>query len=79
MANILEPQPELAQFIRTECSKQNWEGIISRIRPNTIFFDAIVTRAMARHIPTLDYYSGGLPIPSKIMSKSMHVPRLGVI
>ncbi|KAL8060678.1 hypothetical protein ABFX02_02G040300 [Erythranthe guttata] len=56
-----KPDPELADFIARECSEENWEGIITRIWPNTKYLDVIVTGAMAQYIPTLDYYSGGLP------------------
>ncbi|XP_057502655.1 probable indole-3-acetic acid-amido synthetase GH3.1 [Actinidia eriantha] len=61
MARILKPDPVLADFVDSECSKDNWEGIITRIWPNTKYLDVIVTGAMAQYIPTLDYYSGGLP------------------
>ena len=61
MAQILKADPELADFITRECSGENWERIITRIWPNTKYLDVIVTGAMAQYIPTLDYYSGGLP------------------
>ncbi|GFP88606.1 probable indole-3-acetic acid-amido synthetase gh3.1 [Phtheirospermum japonicum] len=61
MARFMKPDPELADFIANECSVDNWEGIITRIWPNTKYLDVIVTGAMAQYIPTLDYYSGGLP------------------
>ncbi|KAL6545909.1 hypothetical protein OROGR_009783 [Orobanche gracilis] len=61
MAQFVKPSPELANLIAKECSKENWEGIITRIWPNTKYLDVIVTGAMAQYIPTLDYYSGGLP------------------
>nr|GMC62746.1 probable indole-3-acetic acid-amido synthetase GH3.1 [Ipomoea batatas] len=61
VTEILKPNPELAQFIDGECEGENWEGIIKRIWPNTKYLDVIVTGAMAQYIPTLDYYSGGLP------------------
>ncbi|KAL0357674.1 UNVERIFIED_CONTAM: putative indole-3-acetic acid-amido synthetase GH3.1 [Sesamum calycinum] len=61
MTRIVRPDPELADFIAKECSKDNWERIITRIWPNTKYLDVIVTGAMAQYIPTLDYYSGGLP------------------
>ncbi|KAH6789846.1 Auxin-responsive GH3 family protein [Perilla frutescens var. frutescens] len=61
MDGILRPDPELADFIVRECSEDNWERIITRIWPNTKYLDVIVTGAMAQYIPTLDYYSGGLP------------------
>ncbi|KAG6408973.1 hypothetical protein SASPL_132001 [Salvia splendens] len=61
MTRILRPDPELADFIVSECSKEKWERIITRIWPNTKYLEVIVTGAMAQYIPTLDYYSGGLP------------------
>ncbi|KAF7828658.1 putative indole-3-acetic acid-amido synthetase GH3.1 [Senna tora] len=61
MANILKPDPQLSDFIINECSGENWERIITRIWPNTKYLEVIVTGAMAQYIPTLDYYSGGLP------------------
>ncbi|KAK4424237.1 putative indole-3-acetic acid-amido synthetase GH3.1 [Sesamum alatum] len=61
MTRVLRPDPDLANFIARECEKDNWERIITRIWPNTKYLDVIVTGAMAQYIPTLDYYSGGLP------------------
>ncbi|KAL6494661.1 hypothetical protein OROGR_031461 [Orobanche gracilis] len=61
MARFFKPSPELADIIAKECSKEKWEGIITRIWPNTKYLDVIVTGAMAQYIPTLDYYGGGLP------------------
>ncbi|KAK9749547.1 hypothetical protein RND81_02G133700 [Saponaria officinalis] len=61
MAKTIRPEPDLADFINGECKGENWEGIIRRIWPNTKYLDVIVTGAMAQYIPTLDYYSGGLP------------------
>ncbi|XP_052204675.1 probable indole-3-acetic acid-amido synthetase GH3.1 [Diospyros lotus] len=61
MTSLLKPDPELAELIEQECRGENWEGIITRIWPNTKYLDVIVTGAMAQYIPTLDYYSGGLP------------------
>ncbi|KAK2664939.1 hypothetical protein Ddye_003513 [Dipteronia dyeriana] len=67
---ILKPNQELANFIRNECSNENWEGIITRIWPNTKYLDVIVTGAMAQYIPTLDYYSGGLPLACTMYASS---------
>ncbi|KAI3914870.1 hypothetical protein MKX01_018039 [Papaver californicum] len=58
---ILKPNLELAEFITNECCDENWEGIITRIWPNSKYLEVIVTGAMAQYIPTLDYYSNGLP------------------
>ncbi|KAI3920153.1 hypothetical protein MKX01_017810 [Papaver californicum] len=58
---ILKPNLELAEFITNECCDENWEGIITRIWPNTKYPEVIVTGAMAQYIPILDYYSNGLP------------------
>ncbi|KAI9181679.1 hypothetical protein LWI28_017450 [Acer negundo] len=67
---ILKPNQELANFIKNECSNENWEGIITRIWPNTKYLDVIVTGAMAQYIPTLDYYSGGLPLACTMYASS---------
>lgn len=65
-----KPNPELAQFIADECSGENWEGIITRIWPNTKYLDVIVTGAMAQYIPTLTYYSNGLPMACTMYASS---------
>lgn len=70
MAQILKPDPELAEFVLSECSNENWEGIITRIWPNTKYLDVIVTGAMAQYIPTLEYYSGGLPMACTMYASS---------
>ncbi|KAJ1403206.1 GH3 family [Sesbania bispinosa] len=70
MAKILKPDPELACFTEKECSGENWECIITRIWPNTKYLDVIVTGAMAQYIPTLEYYSGGLPMACTMYASS---------
>ncbi|XP_019165485.1 PREDICTED: probable indole-3-acetic acid-amido synthetase GH3.1 [Ipomoea nil] len=70
MTRVMRPDPELADFIARECSKENWEGIITRIWPGTKYLDVIVTGAMAQYIPTLDYYSGGLPMACTMYASS---------
>uniref|UniRef100_A0A0D9VVI9 Uncharacterized protein n=1 Tax=Leersia perrieri TaxID=77586 RepID=A0A0D9VVI9_9ORYZ len=61
---------ELAAFVRAECSKGDWAGIITRIWPNTKYLDVIVTGAMQQYIPTLEYYSGGLPMACTMYASS---------
>ncbi|KAL2477349.1 putative indole-3-acetic acid-amido synthetase GH3.1 [Forsythia ovata] len=70
MTRYFRPDPELAESIAKECAKENWEGIITRIWPNTKYLDVIVTGAMAQYIPTLDYYSGGLPLACTMYASS---------
>ncbi|KAL3525640.1 hypothetical protein ACH5RR_014012 [Cinchona calisaya] len=70
MEEILRPNRELADFITEECEGENWERIITRIWPNTKYLDVIVTGAMAQYIPTLDYYSGGLPLACTMYASS---------
>ncbi|KAK6916370.1 GH3 family [Dillenia turbinata] len=70
MESRVKPNPELAEFILNECSKENWEGIITRIWPNTKYLDVIVTGAMAQYIPTLEFYSGGLPMACTMYASS---------
>lgn len=61
MARVMRADPKLADFITGECEEERWEGIITRIWPNTKYIDVVVTGAMAQYIPTLDYYTGSLP------------------
>ncbi|XP_028780565.1 probable indole-3-acetic acid-amido synthetase GH3.1 [Neltuma alba] len=70
MATVLKPDQELACFVSQECCKENWEGIITRIWPNTKYLDVIVTGAMAQYIPTLNYYGGGLPLACTMYASS---------
>ncbi|KAG2724282.1 hypothetical protein I3760_01G009200 [Carya illinoinensis] len=70
ISKIVEPNPELAEFITGECSAENWEGIITRIWPNTKYLEVIVTGAMAQYIPTLEYYGGGLPLSCTMYASS---------
>lgn len=70
MSKILSPKPDIAELIRKECSGENWDGIITRIWPNTKYLDVIVTGAMAQYIPTLEYYSGGLPMACTMYASS---------
>ncbi|KAI3934671.1 hypothetical protein MKX01_012211 [Papaver californicum] len=63
---ILKPNPELAEFIETECKRdESWKGIIARLWPNAKFIETTVTGStMSHYIPTLDSYSNSLPIVS---------------
>ncbi|KAL6598286.1 hypothetical protein ACP70R_046451 [Stipagrostis hirtigluma subsp. patula] len=70
VAGILRPDPELARFLRGECSRGDWAGIITRVWPNTKYLDVIVTGAMQQYIPTLEYYSGGLPMACTMYASS---------
>lgn len=70
MTEILKPNPDLAEFITKECEGENWDGIITKIWPNTKYLDVIVTGAMAQYIPTLDYYSRGLPMACTMYASS---------
>uniref|UniRef100_A0A0E0C845 Uncharacterized protein n=1 Tax=Oryza meridionalis TaxID=40149 RepID=A0A0E0C845_9ORYZ len=64
------PDAELAAFVEAECGKDKWEGIITRMWPNTKYLDVIVTGAMAQYIPTLKFYSGGLPMACTMYASS---------
>ncbi|KAL3526843.1 hypothetical protein ACH5RR_011499 [Cinchona calisaya] len=71
MSQILKPNPDLADFIIKECDQgENWDRIITRLWPNTKYLDVIVTGAMAQYIPTLDYYSGGIPLACTMYASS---------
>ncbi|KAM7498799.1 hypothetical protein LguiA_023213 [Lonicera macranthoides] len=67
---ILKPDPKLADFVEAECSKKSWQGIITRLWPNTKYVDVIVTGTMSQYIPTLDYYSNGLPLVCTMYASS---------
>ncbi|XP_059282508.1 indole-3-acetic acid-amido synthetase GH3.6 [Lycium ferocissimum] len=67
---ILKPDPKLADFVEIECSKDSWKGIITRLWPNTKYIDVIVTGTMSQYIPTLDYYSNGLPLVCTMYASS---------
>jgi auxin responsive GH3 gene family len=70
VAEVLRPDADLADFVEAECGKESWEGIITRVWPNTKYLDVIVTGAMAQYIPTLKYYSGGLPMACTMYASS---------
>ncbi|KAG6592005.1 Indole-3-acetic acid-amido synthetase, partial [Cucurbita argyrosperma subsp. sororia] len=70
LKKTLKPDPKLADFIEGECSKKSWHGIITRIWPNTKYVDVIVTGTMSQYIPTLDYYSNGLPLVCTMYASS---------
>ncbi|KAL3508592.1 hypothetical protein ACH5RR_027993 [Cinchona calisaya] len=69
---ILKPDPQLAEFIEKECgsNESSWQGIITRLWPNTKYIDVIVTGTMSQYIPTLDYYSNGLPLVCTMYASS---------
>lgn len=67
---ILKPDPQLAEFIEGECGMESWQGIITRLWPNTKYIDVIVTGTMSQYIPTLDYYSNGLPLVCTMYASS---------
>ncbi|XP_078430299.1 putative indole-3-acetic acid-amido synthetase GH3.1 [Wolffia australiana] len=70
VADLLRPDPELAQFVVRQCSGGNWAGIVRRVWPNTKYLDVIVTGAMAQYIPTLEYLGGGLPMACTMYASS---------
>ncbi|GFY86607.1 auxin-responsive GH3 family protein [Actinidia rufa] len=70
MHEVLKPDPDLADFVCKQCEGENWDRIITRIWPNTKYLDVIVTGAMSQYIPTLDYYSGGLPLACTMYASS---------
>ncbi|XP_024534171.1 indole-3-acetic acid-amido synthetase GH3.5 [Selaginella moellendorffii] len=70
LALMPRPDPALADDIAEQCRKESWAGIIARLWPNTKYIDVIVTGTMAQYIPTLDYYSGGLPLVCTMYASS---------
>lgn len=67
---LRKPDPDLANSIEKECVGESWEGIIKRIWPRTKYIEVIVTGSMAQYIPTLEFYSGGLPLISTMYASS---------
>ncbi|KAJ8534446.1 hypothetical protein K7X08_016174 [Anisodus acutangulus] len=57
---LLKPDPELADFVKAECNKDSWQGIITRLWPDTMYVDVFA----------LDYYSNGLSLVSTMYSSS---------
>ncbi|XP_076887187.1 indole-3-acetic acid-amido synthetase GH3.6-like [Bidens hawaiensis] len=70
VGRVLKPDPKLADFIESECSKKSWQGIITRLWLNTKYIDVIVTGTMSQYIPTLDYYGNGLPLVCTMYASS---------
>ncbi|KAK4753306.1 hypothetical protein SAY87_022104 [Trapa incisa] len=73
VARILRPDPALADFVESQCGgggQGSWAGIITRLWPNTKYVDVIVTGTMSQYIPTLDYYSGKLPLVCTMYASS---------
>ncbi|GAB2230669.1 hypothetical protein Droror1_Dr00014950 [Drosera rotundifolia] len=70
VGRILRPDPKLADFLEAQCGKDSWQGIITRLWPNTKYVDVIVTGTMSQYIPTLDYYSNGLPLVCTMYASS---------
>ncbi|XP_042436444.1 probable indole-3-acetic acid-amido synthetase GH3.2 [Zingiber officinale] len=67
---LTRPDAALAEVIESECAGGDWAGIVARIWPNTKYLDVIVTGAMAQYIPTLEFYSGGLPMACTMYASS---------
>ncbi|XP_030529223.1 indole-3-acetic acid-amido synthetase GH3.17 [Rhodamnia argentea] len=67
---LRKPDPDLADLIDKECGGESWEGIIKKIWPRTKYIEVIVTGSMAQYIPTLEFYSGGLPLISTMYASS---------
>ncbi|XP_022748915.1 indole-3-acetic acid-amido synthetase GH3.17-like [Durio zibethinus] len=67
---LSRPNSELADLIEHECSTKSWEGIIKKLWPRTKYIEVIVTGSMAQYIPTLEFYSGGLPLVSTMYASS---------
>lgn len=70
VGRILHADPKLAAFVEAECGRCWWQGIITRLWPNTKYVDVIVTGTMSQYIPTLDYYSNKLPLVCTMYASS---------
>ncbi|XP_038900786.1 indole-3-acetic acid-amido synthetase GH3.17-like [Benincasa hispida] len=67
---LTKPNAALADLIDGLCCEKSWEGIIKKIWPKTKYIEVIVTGSMAQYIPTLEFYSGGLPLVSTMYASS---------
>ncbi|CAK9324526.1 unnamed protein product [Citrullus colocynthis] len=67
---LTKPNAGLADLIDGMCGEKSWEGIIKKIWPKTKYIEVIVTGSMAQYIPTLEFYSGGLPLVSTMYASS---------
>ncbi|KAF5449196.1 hypothetical protein F2P56_029668 [Juglans regia] len=67
---LCKPCSDLADLIEYECGSKSWEGIIKKLWPKTKYIEVIVTGSMAQYIPTLEFYSGGLPLVSTMYASS---------
>lgn len=65
-----KPSPDLADLVEHEFATKSWEGIIKKLWPRTKYIEVIVTGSMAQYIPTLEFYSGGLPLISTMYASS---------
>ncbi|RZC93918.1 hypothetical protein C5167_016612 [Papaver somniferum] len=71
MRVLVKPNPELADFIEDECSRdESWKGIVSRLWPNAKCVDTVVSGTMSHHISTIEFYTNGLPIVSTLYACS---------
>ncbi|RZC93945.1 hypothetical protein C5167_016637 [Papaver somniferum] len=62
---LVKPNPELADFIESECKRdESWKGILHRLWPNTKYIDAVITGTISHHISSINFYSNELPIVS---------------
>lgn len=65
MANILKPNPELANWIYQKClGLSNWYGLIPEIFPNAKYIYGIMTGSMEPYLKKLRHYAGQLPLLS---------------
>ncbi|CAN1239430.1 Indole-3-acetic acid-amido synthetase GH3.6 [Linum grandiflorum] len=62
--------PRITDPAVRECGKESWQGVITRLWPNTKYVDVIVTGTMSNYIPTLDYFSNGLPLVCTMYASS---------
>eukprot|EP00246_Nothoceros_aenigmaticus_P005955 TRINITY_DN1853_c0_g2_i3.p1 TRINITY_DN1853_c0_g2~~TRINITY_DN1853_c0_g2_i3.p1 ORF type:complete len:602 (-),score=67.60 TRINITY_DN1853_c0_g2_i3:51-1670(-) len=62
---LSEPNQELADFVRAECGKKSWRGILLRLWPHAKYIDCIATGSMLQYVDYLNFLSGAqLPILS---------------
>ncbi|KAH7431679.1 hypothetical protein KP509_08G060800 [Ceratopteris richardii] len=70
MRVLKQGDERLAERVKKECEKESWQGIISRLWPKVKYIEVVVTGTMSQYIPTLDHYSGGLPLVCTMYASS---------
>lgn len=56
---LAAPNPELAEFVRAECSRESWEGIVPRLWPGVRLITGVTTGSMLQYIDYINFHTAG--------------------